>query len=188
MKAICLNLDKRKDRWRRSQKEFKEHGLTVERFPAVEHESPHHSFIQSQKAILKSITENTIVFEDDVKFINFDKWQDILNSIPEDFDIAYLGGNPQSLQPLQVNEYWWKALDIWTTHAVVYSAKGAEKILSMFEDDEMYDNWLSRYGLYCLNGYICKPFLCTQRPDVSDIWGRSVDYLDIIEQGQNKLI
>lgn len=188
MKAICLNLDHRKDRWRAAQRQFKEAGLTVERFAAVSNPSPHHSFIQSQKAILQSITEPTIVFEDDVKFMNMGKWDAVLESVPYDFDIAYLGGNPQKELTNKVNEYWWRALEIWTTHAVIYSVEGAKKILSMFEDDEMYDNWLGRHGLYMLNGYICKPFLCTQRPDHSDIWQHSVDYTHIIENGQNKLI
>lgn len=188
MKAIYLNLDHRKDRKRWAEKQFKEAGLTVERFPAVVNASPHHSFIQSQKAILQSITENTIVFEDDVKFMNMDKWDAVLESLPSDFDIAYLGGNPQIELTGKVNDYWWRALEIWTTHSVVYSKKGAEKILTMFEDDEMYDNWLGRAGLYCLNGYICKPFLCTQQPSHSDIWGHTVDYTQIIENGQNKLI
>lgn len=187
MKAICLNLDKRTDRWKRAQKEFKEYGLTVERFPAVVHESPHHSFIQSQKKILESITENTIVFEDDVKFMHFDKFEKVMETLPEDFDIAYLSGHPQSVLTCRVNDYWWRALDIWTTHAVVYSVQGAQKILSMFEDDEMYDNWLSREGLYRLNGYICCPFICTQRADYSDIWERDVDYKDLIMNSQSKL-
>jgi hypothetical protein len=188
MKAIYLNLESRTDRKRRAEKNFKEVGLTVERFPAVVHESPHHSFIQSQKAILQSITENTIVFEDDVQFMNMAKWDKVIESIPEDFDLAYLGGNPQRELTNKVNEYWWRALDIWTTHAVIYSKKGAEKILTMFEDDEMYDNWLGRLGLYQLNGYICKPFLCTQYPSYSDIWERNVDYTSIFENGQNKLV
>src|SRR5687767_8905392 len=178
MKAIYLNLDHRKDRKRHAEKQFKEAGLTVERFPAVVNESPHHSFIQSQKAILQSITENTIVFEDDVKFMNMDKWDAVLESIPEDFDIAYLGGNPQRELTQRVNEYWWRALDIWATQAVIYTKEGAQKILSMFNDDEMYDNWLAREGLYCVNGYICKPFLCTQAPSYSDIWKAQVDYQD----------
>jgi hypothetical protein len=178
MKAIYLNLESRIDRKRRAEKNFKEVGLIVERFPAVVHESPHHSFIQSQKAILQSITENTIVFEDDVQFMNMAKWDKVIESIPEDFDLAYLGGN----------DYWWRALDIWASQAIIYTPKGAQKILSMFEDDEMYDNWLARFGLYCLNGYICKPFLCGQYPSYSDIWRLNVDYTQIFEGGQNKLV
>lgn len=188
MKAIYLNLDHRKDRKRRAEKQFRENipFLQVDRFSAIEHKSPHHSFIQSQKAILQSITETTIVFEDDVQFVNMDKWDKVINSIPEDFDLAYLGGNPQRELTHRVNDYWWRAFDVWTTHAVIYTKEGAAKILSMFEDDEMYDNWLGRVGLYCINGYICKPFLCTQAPSYSDIWGHHVDYTQIINE--NKLV
>ena len=188
MKAIYLNLDHRKDRKRWAEKQFKEAGLTVDRFAAVENISPHHSFIQSQKAILQSITENTIVFEDDVKFMNMNKWDRVLESLPDDFDIAYLGGNPQRELTHKVNEYWWRALDVWTSHSIIYTPQGAQKILSMFDDNEMYDNWLGRIGLYCLNGYICKPFLCTQAPFYSDIWQHNVDYTHILQAGEEKLI
>lgn len=187
MKSICLNLDSRPDRWKRAQKEFARLGLKVERFPAVHHESPHHSFIQSQKAILKSITEPTIVFEDDVKFVSLHAWESVLNSIPEDWELLYLGGNPQQELTQQENAHWWRALNVWTTHAVCYTPEGARKILAEFDDNVMYDNWLGSTGLYLVRGYICKPFLCTQRPDYSDIWKTQVNYQDIIEYGQNKL-
>jgi GR25 family glycosyltransferase involved in LPS biosynthesis len=56
MKAICLNLDSRPDRWELAQKEFKEHGLNVERFAAIPNVDRFLSFNLSQQAILQSIT------------------------------------------------------------------------------------------------------------------------------------
>lgn len=73
MKAICLNLNKRPDRWEQSQQEFNKIGLHVERFAAIDHDHPKISFNLSQQAILQSITEDTIVFEDDV-LIHHENW------------------------------------------------------------------------------------------------------------------
>ena len=35
-KIICINLDRRPDRWREAQEQFKKAGITVERFSAVD--------------------------------------------------------------------------------------------------------------------------------------------------------
>jgi len=70
MKAVCLSLASRNDRWELAKKQFEEQGLEVERFLAIENEDRFLSFNLSQQAILQSITEITMVFEDDVVFIN----------------------------------------------------------------------------------------------------------------------
>ena len=92
MKAICLNLNKRTDRWDRVQKEFESKSLVVERFAVIEDANPFRSFNISQQAILKTITEDTIVFEDDVIFVS-DKLNEVLETAPEGWDMLYLGGN-----------------------------------------------------------------------------------------------
>jgi GR25 family glycosyltransferase involved in LPS biosynthesis len=70
MRAVCLNLATRNDRWKLAEKEFKQQDIDVERFYAIEHNDRFLSFNLSQQAILKTITEKTAVFEDDVVFVN----------------------------------------------------------------------------------------------------------------------
>ena len=175
MKAICLNLNKRTDRWDRVQKEFESKSLVVERFAVIEDANPFRSFNISQQAILKTITEDTIVFEDDVIFVS-DKLNEVLETAPEGWDMLYLGGNV--LDNLKhYSGHWWRCIETHTTHAVIYTPKAAEYILQRFNPDGIiYDEFLRSDIQPKLNSYICKPFICSQRPDYSDLWQTQADY------------
>jgi len=175
MKAICLNLDTRPDRWQQAQKEFAYQGLHVERFAALPHPDKFFSFNQSQAAILATITEPTIVFEDDVKFVS-GRLQELLATAPDGWDVLYLGGNV--LSELQhVSGHWWRCVDTWTTHAVIYTAKAANYILQRFNPIEgIYDEFLRTQIQPELNCYICKPFICVQHKGYSDIWQTETEY------------
>jgi glycosyl transferase family 25 len=176
MKALCLNLDKRPDRWLLAQKEFAEQGLTVERFAAINHEIPMMSFNLSQQAMLRTVTENTMIFEDDVKFVS-DKLNTVLSTAPDDWDILYLGANVMD-NLKHHSGHWWRLKEAWTTHAIIYTPKAAQWILERFypETSQPYDDFLREYVQPNLNCYICKPYICTQRPDFSDLWNTHADY------------
>ena len=184
MKAVCLNLNKRKDRWELAQQEFKKQGLHVQRFAAIEHDNPFYSFNLSQKIILDSIKENTIVFEDDVVFIG--DLNETLKDVPEDWDLLYFGGNvTDNLKHHSGN--WWRCKKTYTTHAVAYTPKAAKYISERFypETDTIYDAFLFEEIQDVLNCYICKPFVCVQRNGYSDLWLRDVEYG--LEHHVNKL-
>jgi glycosyl transferase family 25 len=176
MKALCLNLDSRPDRWELAQKEFKQQGLNVERFAAVHHEDKFISFNLSMVAILKTITENTIVFEDDVKFVN-NNLQEVLSTVPDGWDMLYLSGHV--LAPLKhVKDHWWRCKETHTTHSVIYTPKAANYILGRYDPYKhgIYDDWLLRVIQPLLKCYICKPYITTQRPGFSDLWQTETDY------------
>jgi GR25 family glycosyltransferase involved in LPS biosynthesis len=185
MKALCLNLDSRPDRWDNARIQFKRVGLEVERFPAIPHENPFISFNLSQQAILQTITSPTWVFEDDVLFVNTKRWTDVIGTIPDGWDMLYLGGNvTDNLQ--HHSQHWWRCVGTFTTHAVIYTPKAAQYILERFDPMVgVYDAFLLEQIQLVLNCYICKPFLAVQSPGYSDLWGRETDYglLDT----QNKL-
>jgi len=186
MKGICLNLDHRKDRWHHAQNEFILQGLQVERFSAIEHENPLTSFNLSQKAILESITENTLVFEDDVLFVSH-RFKEVLSTVPDDWDMLYFGGNVlESLQ--HVSGHWWRCLHTWTTHAVAYTPKAAKYISERFDPygPFVYDDFLKNQIQPELKCYICKPFICVQRESYSDLWKQNAFY-QLLET-QNKLL
>jgi len=186
MKYICLNLNKRKDRWKQAQQEFKKQGLTVERFAAIEDENPLLSFNLSQQAILQSITENTVVFEDDVLFLNNNLNQYIDNA-PQGWDMLYFGGNvTENLS--KITDHWWRCKGTWTTHAVAYTPKAASYILQHYKpfSSLMYDDFIKKEIQPVLNVYICKPFVCTQRASFSDLWQTDADYQ--LEGTENNLL
>ena len=176
MKAICLSLASRDDRWALALKEFEAQGLSVERFFAIENADRFLSFNLSQQAILQSIKENTLVFEDDVKFVN-DKLSDVLTTAPIGWDMLYLSGHV--LQPLKKNNpYWWRCKHTHTTHSIIYTPFAAKYILDRFNPHSsgIYDDFLLREIQPKLNCYICKPFITTQRPGYSDLWQTETDY------------
>ena len=127
MKTICLTLH----RWQEAHTELTRIGIKPDKFPAIYNEDPVKSFNQSKQKILSSITEKTLVVEDDVQFINVEFWMDIFNDAPKDFDLLYLGGNVIEPNNKRVSEYWWQCTDTWTTHAIIYSFEGAKKILEL---------------------------------------------------------
>lgn len=176
MKAICLSLASRNDRWELAEKEFKQQGINVERFYAIEHQDRFLSFNLSQQAILKSITENTIVFEDDVKFVN-DMLKHVIVTAPKDWDMLYLSGHV--LRPLKhAEEHWWRCKHTHTTHSVIYTTQAAKYILDRFDPytSGIYDDFLLREIQPKLKVYICRPFVTTQRPGFSDLWQTETDY------------
>ena len=183
MKTICLTLH----RWQEAHTELTRIGIKPDKFPAIYNEDPVKSFNQSKQKILSSITEKTLVVEDDVQFINVEFWTDIFNDQPKDFDLLYLGGNVIEPNNKRVSEYWWQCTDTWTTHAIIYSFEGAKKILELWDGELIYDEFLRR-NQPRLKAFICKPFLAVQRPGYSSLQNQMVNYSHIFEEAQNKLI
>ena len=183
MKTICLTLH----RWQEAHTELTRIGIKPDKFPAIYNEDPVKSFNQSKQKILSSITEKTLVVEDDVQFINVEFWMDIFNDAPKDFDLLYLGGNVIEPNNKRVSEYWWQCTDTWTTHAIIYSFEGAKKILELWDGELIYDEFL-RQNQPRLKAFICKPFLAVQRPGYSSLQNQMVNYSHIFEEAQNKLI
>lgn len=176
MRMVCLSLASRNDRWQLAEKQFKEKGLNVERFYAIERIDRFLSFNLSMQAILQTITENTIVFEDDVLFVN-DMMNHVICTAPEGWDILYLSGH--ILQPLKhVQDHWWRCKHTHTTHSVIYTPQAAKYILERFDPMKsgIYDDFLLREIQPKLKAYICKPFVTTQRPGYSDLWQTDTDY------------
>ena len=108
-KVVCINLDRRPDRWRRIQKELARHGIeTVERFPAVDGDAIEKpagwmhtpgafgcllSHVEVVKEARASGAPAVLIFEDDAvldpdfpnQFTNF------IKEVPDDWDMLYLG-------------------------------------------------------------------------------------------------
>lgn len=176
MKALCLSLASRDDRWKLAEKQFKEQGIEVDRFYAIENKDRFLSFNLSQQAILQSITEETIVFEDDVLFVN-NMLKHIIKTAPDDWQMLYLSGHV--LQPLQhIADHWYRCKHTHTTHSVIYRPDAAKYILERFDPIKsgIYDDFLLREIQPNIKAYICKPFVTTQRPGYSDLWQTDTDY------------
>ncbi|CAB4140148.1 hypothetical protein UFOVP402_7 [uncultured Caudovirales phage] len=176
MKAICINLPSRQDRWEQVQQEFEKLPFKVERFEPIPHPTPYISFNLTMAALIAGIKEPTWIFEDDVQFINMEQWEVAMDIVPYGFDLLYLGGNVR--EPLKkANDRWYRVQNTWTTHAILYTPKAAGFIQQVFEPEGMiYDEQLRTKVQPYLKCYICKPYMAVQRPSHSDIWGVHADY------------
>lgn len=117
---VCINLDRRPDRWRQMQLKFARHGIhSVTRFPALdgdELEIPAHwrhtrGAYGCLRSHLEVVTEarrlglpSVFIFEDDVVFDEHlqQKFSASLGQLPPDWDMLYLGALHKD-EPIKVS-------------------------------------------------------------------------------------
>jgi glycosyl transferase family 25 len=107
---VCINLDKRKDRWERMQNRFAQHEIDgVVRFPALDGkrlEIPPHwddfpgafGCLRSHLSVVKQARQESrqsvMIFEDDAVFDSqFNaRFSEYIDQIPSDWDMLFFGG------------------------------------------------------------------------------------------------
>lgn len=190
-RKVCLTADERE--WQQGLMEFKRVGLSdVKKFQAILDIGPHQSFSRSVRWILNEFNESGLEtllhLEDDCAFRQLDHLSDALSELPSDWDIVYLGANIQS-DALRISPHLFKVSNAWTTHAIGFNRKVVPFILEHQPDfsDQMLDNWLGAQ-LGRLNAYVVAPMVAWQRPHYSMIWRREVDYSDVFEASEAKLV
>jgi len=121
-KTVCINLDRRPDRWQRIQAELALHGFqSVERFAAIDgndvekpahwtHTAGAYGCLLSHVAVVTEARDsgaaNILIFEDDAvldpefaeKFARFSQ------EVPDDWDMLYFGALHKD-QPIKVSEH-----------------------------------------------------------------------------------
>lgn len=188
----CLNVPHRTDRWSQASDEFERVGIKPEKFSAVPAIGPHQSFNASQRAMLEKFFEtgkgNCLILEDDVLFTDIGSLGSALSELPVNWEILYLGANIREEWPVRYSGHLFHLKNAWTTHAVAYTRKAAEKIINEFPNEHyMYDNWLGD-NLHRFNAFITAPMMAIQRPGRSDIWGHDVDYEYVWRETRQKLL
>jgi GR25 family glycosyltransferase involved in LPS biosynthesis len=188
---FCINLDRRKDRWEKCQKEFKKHKIyDVERVSAVDGRDIKKDTSDKHKAIMgcslshvkvleemvKQKWNSILVLEDDVEFAdNFsESFYKSIGSIPE-FDMLYFGGSDRK-PPIKVNNIISKVTCTATTSSYAITLPFAKKIIPEIKKlskpvDDLYIDFQKK-----IRCYIYKPHLIKQRIDYSDIEMRQINY------------
>lgn len=182
-KAICINLDKRTDRWQEAQGEFERFGIQVERFPALTGKNGMQGLHLSNQAIFRANAGDSIlVLEDDVVFYrDCSALQNAYNDLPHNWDMLYLGGNPQRNQK-RISNWLYRADGILTTHAILYSNKMTDWLANNMEVPEMVDRqntidvWFAKEIQPRFNCFIVYPQIAGQRFGYSDICGMDINY------------
>ena len=176
MKVKVINLDKRTGRLETVTDEIHRFGIeSFERFSAIE--GGYMGFNKSMHYALENESE-ILLLEDDCVFSG--SITDLIaakSQLPNDWDLLYLGANVKSQQK-RYSENLFHLTDAWTSHAILYSDKGARWCFEHFpfEDTMIYDEWLRTVAQQQLRCFIVKPMLAIQADGWSDIWGANTTY------------
>lgn len=197
-KIVCINLDRRTDRWKKCQTQFKEFNLKVERFSAIDGKEltqktrlksgelgallSHLKIIESAK---KDNLKNILILEDDVEFnknIN-ELFFQYKSQIPT-WDFLYFGGNHAmnnhymhpSKCPIKISNNIYKIREAYAIHCYAVSSNLYDELLNLYNKMERPIDVLYSEIQPRVNSYIIIPPLAWQRPDYSDIMEQDVDY------------
>jgi glycosyl transferase family 25 len=131
---ICVNLDRRPDRWQRMQTEFARHGIEdVRRFSAVDgsmvqlpanwnHTAGAYGCLLSHMAVVQEARElghkSVLIFEDDAVFDpEFEaKFPTFVEQVPSDWDMLYFGALHKD-QPSKIHDRVYRITNANSTFA-----------------------------------------------------------------------
>ena len=184
--SVCINLDRRPDRWERMQAEFARHGIDgVRRFSAVDGTAvvlPSHwkytagayGCLLSHVAVIEEArardADSVLIFEDDTVFDpEFTaKFASFVAKVPSDWDMLYFGALHKD-EPVRLSEHVYRITKANSTYAyalrrTVFDAflelnRRAENVLDMntYQLQE-------RFNCYCF-----VPNLAWVQPEYSDV-------------------
>jgi GR25 family glycosyltransferase involved in LPS biosynthesis len=201
-KTVCINLDRRFDRWSECVAEFEKNKLVgIERFKAVDGNelqqisevmTPSRTAlvltnIQIIEDAIQNDYESILILEDDVEFTDeLKNINEYFNMLPEDWDMLYFGGNHNTHirgidPPKIINDKVCKLHNTFSTHCVAINKKAYQIILDRIKLcdnplDVIYANLQKTMNVYCFY-----PAIATQRISFSDIENRVTDYKWLIK-------
>jgi GR25 family glycosyltransferase involved in LPS biosynthesis len=193
-KALCINLDRRTDRWEESLKEFNKIGIdNVKRISAIDgktitYQKPYTSLAETACIMshIKALTyakskkmSSVFIDEDDIQFADDfnEKFKEIEYRIPSDWQLLYLCINPDSGEYTRIYDNIYKIKGCYSAHAILYKHEVFDKAIE-FLDNNRFPADVS-LGLLqgFTNAYSIYPHLAYQRKDFSDIQNMNVDYV-----------
>ncbi|HYP28553.1 MAG TPA: glycosyltransferase family 25 protein [Blastocatellia bacterium] len=147
---VCINLDRRPERWERMKERFAEQGIgSVVRFPAFDglrmnvpeawpYTPGHYGCLQSHLAVLRSAQKNAypnlLIFEDDCVFDpEFNqKFPRYMEQLPGDWDMLLFGGRHFE-DPVQVSDNVARAKMTYLTHAYALNRRTYDALIELCE-------------------------------------------------------
>lgn len=187
MKAYCINLKERTDRWEKVQSQFELLGLQVERFDAVKRKRGHDGCILSHMSLWKKLKSKGIfmIVEDDLKVV-VDNPKEILekamSQLPDDWDMLYLGATLNQ-KPERYSENLVRIEKAWTTHAIIYNNQNGV-VDAIIDKMDMYkvDVVLADVIQKEFKCFMTYPMICSQAEGFSNIVNKYTDYHAIMDR------
>ena len=186
MKAYCINLAHRTDKWIETQIECEQIGLDVVRYDAIYDDNGWEGCRKSHLAILAQAQPPFIILEDDVKFLgNMKDIHRCMDDLPQDWDMLYLGANLQA--PIdRYSEHLYRLKYAYATHAIIYNTQRViDYILEHDAGGRKIDVFYAEKVMEQFNVYATRPMLATQRPSLTDI-SQHYQYYTHLEEGYSK--
>ena len=175
-KIFVINLEHRKDRKEKMEKQLKEQNLSAEFFKAIQNENGTIGCMLSHLEIIKIAKEqglkNVMILEDDCVFRSYFKFP----SPPNNWKMLFFGGAVNKI--IDDYNHHWKRVSTWYAHCYIIHANLFDTILNEA------NKWMGTKAIdevYCEHinmeypSYIHYPTIATQTQDYSDIEKKNID-------------
>lgn len=183
---VCVNLDRRPDRWERMQAEFARHGIDgVQRVSAVDgnavvlpphwkHTAGAYGCLLSHVAVIEAArarkVESVLIFEDDTVFDpEFTaKFGSFVAEVPDDWDMLYFGALHKD-EPVRLSEHVYRITKANSTYAYALKRTVFDAFLELNRRIESVLD-VNTYQLQeRFNCYCFVPNLAWVQPEYSDV-------------------
>jgi len=183
---ICINLDRRPDRWKKMEVGFARHGITsVVRQAAVDglkvsipstwsYTPGAYGCLQSHLEVLREARKkewpNILIFEDDCVFDQEfnQKFADYIKQVPSDWDMLLLGGGHHE-KPDKVSDNLVKSRGTYFTHAYALDQGIYDALIELWEQGQRFVDQYTVQLQKTRNCYCFVPNLVWQERIDSDI-------------------
>jgi glycosyl transferase, family 25 len=190
--TVCVNLDRRPERWSRMQERFARHGISnVVRFSAVDGErvdvppewkgsAGAYGCLQSNLAVVKHARDegwpSVLVLEDDVVFHESltSRLPQLMAQVPADWDMLFLGGMHRD-EPVRVRENLLRLTSTTSTYAYAVRSTVYQAFLDTHADSREPVDVRNRLLQERFNCYCFFPHLAWVDGGLSDTQSRQVD-------------
>jgi hypothetical protein len=150
IQGFYINLNRRTDRREEIEAECRKMGISIERFPAIEHWFAGFGCLQSHLAVLKLARERgyptATIFEDDFQFlVSKDEFEEVLSKVPDNFDVLMLSYNLFKAQ--QYNDTFGKVIEVQSASGYIVHNRFYDKLIANLQEAVvLFGNNLSRAG------------------------------------------
>lgn len=137
MHAVYINLDTRPDRRAQIEAECARLGIAVDRFPACRDKTPSIGCTRSHLEVLKLARDrgdpSVLIFEDDFEFlVSKETLDDVLQNLPEDYDVVMLSYNLIRGEPY--SDRFGRALEVQTASGYLVHARMYDRLIATLEE------------------------------------------------------
>ncbi len=195
---VCINLDRRPERWLRVQERFARHNIgPVERFSAIDGKrlslpaqfkfsAGAYGCLQSHLAMVKRAREarlpSVLFFEDDVIFHpEFEeRFPRYVEQLPSDWDMIYFGAGHMD-GPVKISDNVIRLQKSYSTYAYALRSTAYDAFIELasqeeFQVDAYYGKLQKRFNCYCFF-----PHLAWVEEGYSDTLDREMSHWDLKE-------